>query len=127
MFGPVTDVGGHSSVAVRTYLEATTASYSFTFSFEGFVTMKTFEATLKEVKRLKGRSVVLRHLADVLENDFLSPSDAMPPKHLLLTDEKIPVDSETIDEVVADLLNEDSEIKQKLTEINQSTLTPAPK
>lgn len=86
--------------------------------------MKTFEQTLQEVNRIKGRTIILRHLADLLENDFLPVSEDTQPKNLLLTEEKIPVHSKIIDEVIEDLLNEAQELQEKLSEINQSVITP---
>jgi len=86
--------------------------------------MKTFKETLEEVRRLKGRRIVLRHLADLLESEFLAASDEALPKHLLLSEDKVPVSADVFDSVVADLLSEIKDIEDKVHDIDQLTLTP---
>lgn len=84
--------------------------------------MNTFSDLHKQLQTKTGRRLVLLHLSNLIEEDFLSPSPEIKPKRFLLNDEKVPVSQEVLNGVVETLLNEVSELDDDINIIMDSTL-----
>lgn len=84
--------------------------------------MQTFSELQAKLTSAKNRRLVLLHLADLIEGEFLSPNKESQPKRLLLSDEKVPVPQSAFNEVVESMLKNVKELDESIEEILQSTL-----
>jgi hypothetical protein len=84
--------------------------------------MPTFSELQAKLMAAKNRRLVLLHIADLIEGEFLSPNPESQPKRLLLNDDKVPVPQTAFDEVVESILKEVQELDESIQQILQSTL-----
>lgn len=84
--------------------------------------MNTFFDLQKQLHIKVGRRLVLLHLSNLIEEEFLSPSPEIKPKRFLLNDERVPVSQEVLNGVVETMLDEVSELDDDIKIIMESTL-----
>ena len=87
--------------------------------------MNTFAELQNTLREKVGRRLVLLHLSDSIETDFLSPSPEIKPKRLILDDDKVPVSQEVLNGVVESMLDEVESLDDDIRIIMQSTLDPS--
>lgn len=64
--------------------------------------MSTFKELQQKLTSAKSKKVIYQHLVDYLETTF-RPVAGGPPKKVLLTDDKVPVPDEFVEQVVKEL------------------------
>jgi hypothetical protein len=84
--------------------------------------MPTFSELHEKLLAAKNRRLVLLHIADLIEGEFLSHNPESRPKRLLLNEDKVPVPQTAFDEVVESILKEVQELDKHIQQILQSTL-----
>lgn len=86
--------------------------------------MSTFSELQAKLKALQGRKVVLLHLVNMLEADFVfTPKvPAAKPNRVLLDEDKLPIQVDTFDEVIKRMLEEVEEINVSIKEILEAPL-----
>jgi hypothetical protein len=86
--------------------------------------MSTFGELQTRLTAAKQKKIVLQHLIDHLDTNFV-PSGGNKPKNFLLDEQKVPLPSSAFESVIADLLlAESQELDQEIHTILQATVAP---
>ena len=83
--------------------------------------MDTFNDLYSQIRVQKGKMALLRMLIETLDGDFLQSLDGKPKK-ILLTDEKLAVDTDTVDLVIQDLLVLVQKVEKAVQDIQSQNL-----